>query len=371
MKFLRAKHRRYLDLWDVFHYPGCPICNLIERHHDQIAKMIYDELVGVDKTKIKPGRMTNFCNVHIWEMRNICSLAAKTFFTKKLQRIEENLHKLLLGHKRHSKFIKVFDFIKTRQRPATATYSSSDETTNCLICDAVMREEELYLKALMNSMDDFDFAQSYRRSDGICSLHFKKTLSRFLNHRNIPLLMDEQLKKVGMIIQKIRDDTKRAGMNMTLDKDDEEWWNSASEFLMGKNEVAFLAGIRRMGEDRKCIQVKTIFQDFSEEDKEEKQNQEDVLEDISFNHEKLRRQYEELQKNYLKESSRAAALHYKCWKISEDNKTLEMNYVGAKARARGYKEELDYSNRKIERLEEDLKRKKHLDKSEDVGSEDL
>ncbi len=354
MTFLKEHHRQYLDLRDVFQNQGCPVCNLIEKYDERKTQELLAEFASPDK--MKTGRMPTLCERHTRKVMNLHFQTAAAFLAERLRRHEENLRRSVREYKQYGKATKAIRLLKIFQRQVITSHAPSGDARNCSICDALMHEETRYLKTFLDSIIEFDFTRSYRLSDGLCSPHFTEALNGFYHHQNVPLLMDEQLAKVGMLQQKIQDHFKKTETKSISEQDDLSLWNSVLEFLTGRADIAFPGKTPAGGKDRQQVQLRSS-QDLGEEDEKENQDPASALEDLLFEHEKLHRQYEELRKHYVEESGRAAALHYQCWKIGEDNKTLEMNYVGARARARRYKEQLDYANRKIERLEEDLKNK--------------
>jgi len=358
MRIFKERYRRYLYLWDAFQIPGCPICNLVSKYHGQMANEVFEESVFVEKTGVKKEPVPVLCSSHTWELWKRCPNKAGAVFDETLSRLATRIRRAVTEHGQYGRATKTLGFLKILQRQVITTYVSSGKTEDCVICDAVIRYERRLLKVLLDFMGEFDFAQSYRHSDGLCSLHFNETLNNFLSHRHIPLLMNEQLVKIGMIKQQIEDHKKKGEIKIASEKEDNVLWNAVLEFLAGKNEIVSLEGLRGKNKNGKKQPEPTLHNFEQEEGKEE--SPERVFEDILFEHEKLRRQYDLLKKKYQDESSRAAALNYRCWKLNEANKNLEMNYVGARAMANGHKEQIDYLNRKIARLEEALGNKEQV-----------
>ena len=366
----KSKFLSYFDLWDAFREPGCPICTRLERcSFNYLDSLLYERVNDVG-TRIKLGESLGFCNWHAWKCLEVsnCSLGLGIIYDDILRRIEERLRKVKNFFPFRIPFLrKLLGREKTAHQPP---YVGPDQ--RCPVCAHVQFFENIYLSILLDFIAEEDLAKQYRHSAGICFPHLVRAIERYPSHVNLHLLIEKQIEKYEFLRIEIAEFIRKQDYQYTDEPSGPEVnsWRRALEMAVGKREVfsSHMGGM--VGFDPSVPPSSPIEGDTYGSNSEERGIQQDMVEQLKFENEKLERKYEEIKAECAKESTRASSLHHIAWKMSEDNKVLKMSLEKANAQAQEYAEHIERLNKEIESLKELLKTMGQYDNVRDEGAAD-
>jgi len=187
----------------------------------------------------------------------------------------------------------------------------------CPLCRELLSEEKALCRALILFLDDTDFWKGLQRAPLLCVVHLGKCLTIQDRSKGFERLLEDQSGKLTNLL----DDLVRFEFTGT----NEECKFTALDWL-----ADFAGPSVKVSSGKNDILTAPLSEahipEFCGGLDEER---------LLFENEKLRRKVRDLLDRLNNVETRAASLHYRVAKLSEDNRRLEMGYTGANTQARG------------------------------------
>ncbi len=352
----------YFDLRDAFEEGGCPICHLLaKRSFAALDSLLYEQATD-PITREQLRKAHGFCNWHAWTLTRIftgqlgVAIIYEDLFgdqIEQLQALRQALRPQSAWERLKGLFVQpqAFPFLAWRHKKSP-----------CHICSHGSFNEASYLKTLLDFLAELEFARNFERSFGLCLPHLILAVEQDRDHPYLGILLDLEVKKLKDLRGELKEFIRKHDYRFASEPMGEEGtsWRRAIELFTGKPDVF---GNERFGIAPRNIQ--TILEEFQQpstspsqvypeggegKTEEEREALLGELEQLRFENEKLKRRIDEISREWSKESSRAAALHYQVYKLSEDLKVLELNLAGAQGESQGWKQLVDHLREEIQRL---------------------
>ncbi|WP_353733651.1 DUF6062 family protein [Syntrophothermus sp.] len=88
-------------------------------------------------------------------------------------------------------------FVKTSKDSLAARFARIGE---CPACDVAKRSQAFNLKLLVSNLDNEDFRNRYKDSEGLCFPHFVMALELAADNRCLAILVDDQVSRLEKLI---------------------------------------------------------------------------------------------------------------------------------------------------------------------------
>jgi Family of unknown function (DUF6062) len=190
----------YFRLLEACERPGCPVCScLVEDGRRQLDALTYEMITDVD-TRRRLRAAWGLCHGHTWTLTTLGTAATGTAI------VYEDLLRVAAQHvgglhdrrpARVGRFLRWLNPFK-RGRPPAAPPRLVDRyraRARCPICLAGQDAELRYLDAILDFIDDPEFAAAYARSSGLCVPHAVRMVDRRPGTAGLPRLLDATIGK--------------------------------------------------------------------------------------------------------------------------------------------------------------------------------
>jgi len=231
------KGHSYFELLDALKESGCPICRLVQKDSRRyLDHLMYESVLDVP-TRIQLMGSFGLCSWHAWQLPSLPPVCSPdtgfSIFASDLLR-KFNLLAVAITEGSHQK-----RGLKSFFRKKASQFLSKIKAQACPACLHVGKFESYHLKELADSIEEEEFLQAYRASQGICLPHFFLLQESCSNYPNFPLLLELQLAKSqslrGTLEEFIRKQDYRFQHEIT--SEEAKAWRVAMEFLAGKPGV--------------------------------------------------------------------------------------------------------------------------------------
>ena len=349
---INDKHRSYIDLWDAFQERKCPICILVEqRYHRDIDGMIKESSLGSKKDEMFQTHAA-LCHGHVWAVwASVSSATRGSMMGAALRVQEEDLKKIIPMYEGSPTALAVLHKLHWRQSPADHLLK---RMKSCLICQKTALIEKNYLKALLINIMESDFAAEFKKSAGLCFPHIVKALASFPYHRNSLLLIKAMIDRIHIRRMELSE-AEHPFVGQDTENARIDFQHNILEMISGRRESysgQIEAEKNWIGEMDNHPSPSFTADESGENDDSDSLQPEN--EKLKFEIEKLKRQNEKLRSDCMRERAHVASLNYRYWECSEENKRLQMNLTGARAKVNAYKEHVGRLNEEIRILKEAL-----------------
>ncbi|GEM_PF-5611741 len=325
----RERNKLYLELWDAFHREGCPVCTCVD------AATIGQVRAALDRASGQQG--PRLCIAHTARMAAGDDGYGCTAVLGFIRDAGEWL-RAQIDRARHRSDARA---LVDRLRRVADRHPAGGPSSDCMACRAERARENLILAFLPEALTDPDFDRSFRESDGLC-FHHLFLLSRLTPSKpTVTAVLQTQLRKIEDLRDAIaphRFQPERMGPPA-----DPAAWERARRLLRRPPADPGAEG----GEPLAGADAAPDCLAEAARAGETEAGGDPAVDADGFEKEKWRRSRAMLQEQLQRESSRAAALHYRYFKALEDNRTLQMHLAGAQAQARSLEEQ-------VARLKEEL-----------------
>lgn len=359
------RYEAYLDLRDAFKEQRCPVCWLLERNSQRyLADLLDDRLIS---HRLINSRMSShhLCNWHARMILNLGQRAASLALVDNellagcLNELEKLQTRLPLG----SWWSKGWKIFSRFRRVGYQILLNQEGKTRCPICVKLDEDERRYLDSLLDSIDDVDFDRGLKRSRGLCLPHFNLTTRRGDGHRNRRRLLEIQIAKLRLLYLEFNNFARKmkAGLIEAI-PEEQNPWPRVLAFLTGEPEV--------FGNDR-LLQFMSRAEEPSEPLSLELSGKVpaiEEIEDLRFENEKLQRRVKELNQEYAQCGSRAAALNFQVYELSEEVKRLKLNLAGAQGTNKMWERTGERLNAEIAALKQRIRELEENKKPTDTHS---
>jgi hypothetical protein len=304
--FRNRWYRTYFELMDAFAASRCPLCVVL---YGSERKLIHDLVTIAEQNKATVA-VGALCTVHKVRLEEI---AVDRPGLLKMLKIGVRGSLLALGHPRKN--------FKTEWRKWFQPFGAG-----CPLCGELSSRERTLCLTLIRCLSDTEFWKGFSRARLLCSDHLEKCLSLERQGVEFERLLNDQSGKLNALLNELvryeatgtQEEYKTAALNWFVDRPWPPLNGGEADATSTQPEIALDET------PQAAVELGTSASPESEQ--------------LLFENEKLRRQVRDLMDRLNELESRAAALHYRVAKLSDDNKRLEMGYTGANTQADGLKQ---------------------------------
>jgi len=305
------KRKIYFDLWDAFSRGGCPVCTIVA--YKTIEKMHASDEPALRET------LRSLCAEHLRFVAKSGAEINDRALLNLMQEAEIRIKDTLASYENKSPLREFF----AKLFPLKTNAPVRESSRRCTACRVNRQYERMAFKIFRGALTDPDFDRSFQESNGLCFHHIMQLARDFPGNPKTPVVLKSQLRR----LHDLKDALSMfyTGGKHNMSSDDREVWERARLFLIGQIEVY-------EGASEPSSNDRDVSFPISEEIPEDGHMTADAdPSDTMFEKEKFQRVVNLMQKRLHDESSRAAALHYRCWQAEENNKNLQINLTGVKA----------------------------------------
>ncbi len=346
-----SKFIAYFQLVGACDQPGCPVCRCLQDSTFRSLDALLYEQVNDPGTRALLDRSWGFCAWHAWlatEIKN-AALGLAIIYRDLLDQCHTRLsasQRQLADSPRSTGWRRFF-----RRWQPVALARARLSRTRCLLCESLARAEQGYLLTLLEYVEDPDFDRAYARSTGICLPHLTMALDRHPAHAGAAPLLARTRRKLERLREELRGFIDKHDYRRHAPYTEEEAasWTNAIALLVGRREI-FGNELSRLPSPRADAQGRRDDPEPESMPAESAEALRERLEALAFEKGRLELRLREFTRQLGDESSRAAALHYRLWSVSEDRNVLEMNLAGERAAARTWESVVRDLRTEIEQL---------------------
>jgi hypothetical protein len=193
----------------------------------------------------------------------------------------------------------------------------------CAWCRQLSLREDFLCRALIQCLHDTQFWKGFQRAPLLCAAHLEKCLSLGVEGKGSQRLLNDQSAKLGELLGEL--------VRFEATGAHGECKQSALDWLADFVSVSLGACGTAISSASPDIPNELMPDGQSDPGADMMQNPEALL----FEKEKLERVVGDLLARLSAIETRAASLQYQVARLSEDNKRLELGYLGANTQARG------------------------------------
>lgn len=320
--FRNRWHRVYFDCLDAFSQPRCAVCFLLAQKEDELVSGL-----------LRPPGQKAPSRVFLRELCVLHKNRLKTTAADDARLLP--LLKVLMS-----------DFLTRlahppRHPPAQWRHWLHRPRLQCSWCCQISLCEEFLCQALVQCLNDTQFWKGFQSAPLLCAAHLEKCLSLPVDGKGSQRLLNDQSAKLNELLGELirfeatgaHGECKRSALDWLADFTGLSPGLSAPEIFSAAPDVP----PDLMPDARSDPSTDAI------------QNPEAVL----FEKEKLERMVRDLVARLNELETRDASLQYRVAQLSEENKRLEMGYIGANAQAHGLEDLVRDLRAEIKQLQDE------------------
>lgn len=302
---------------------GCPVCRcLVADGRRHLDALLYEQVNDPD-TRRTLRESWGLCSWHTWMLPEVPHYAsgAAIVYEDVLRVCMHRIDRLRdRGASRAARLLcwlsRLGASIAAPPRPRLV--DRYRERRACLVCLTIRNNEDGYLDAIVEYIDDPQFARAYARSPGLCVPHVVLAIERAAGAAGIASLMRQGLTKWETLRSELQRFTEKHEYRnrMPFTEAEASSVTRVFETLAGAPGV-FSHDVRRDSRMRPSTSC-AIRQVSAQTDGDA----------VAFERGKLELRVTELTQQLNDLSSRAAALHDRLAQVAEDRTVLEMNVAG-------------------------------------------
>lgn len=229
----------YFHLLDAFQEEGCPICHLQVRRSFAALEGLLWEQVTDPITRERLRKAHGFCNWHAWMLPRILTgrsgvaIIYEDLLSDQIEQLQV-LRKVLRPRSAWERLKGLF--IKHERLPFLAW---RHRKSPCPICRHGSFQEASYLRTLLDSLNEPEFARGFERSFGLCLPHLALAVERERDHPNLGTPLELALKRLEALKGELKEFIQKFDYRFAHEPMGEEgtsWWR-AIELFVGKPEV--------------------------------------------------------------------------------------------------------------------------------------
>jgi hypothetical protein len=168
----------FFRLVDACDRPGCPVCRCLTDDARQYLNNLLYEQVNDPDTRRRLHASWGFCNWHAWMLREVSSPAFgsailyEDFLRAVIQRFERRATEVVKRPRGPRGWLGRLG----RRAGRSALAELYRRRAVCPGCRLIAESEERYVELALQFVDDPQFDQAYRRSQGLCVPHVVRAL---------------------------------------------------------------------------------------------------------------------------------------------------------------------------------------------------
>lgn len=190
----------YFRLVEACGTSGCPVCRCLaddgRRHLDAL---LYEQVNDVD-TRRRLRAAWGLCNWHTWMLRTVAPAATGSamLYADLMRAAARCVDRL--RDRRSPPLVRLRDWLRRfgGDGPAAFRLRLIDRyggRARCPACIGAREAEARYIDAVIDFVDDPQFAQAYARSSGLCVPHVVLTIARRPGTQGLQRLLDQTVGK--------------------------------------------------------------------------------------------------------------------------------------------------------------------------------
>jgi len=195
-----GKHTPYYELRDALAEPGCAICRLSLRAVQRSMDSLVYEYANDAEVQEGVRRARGFCNLHAWQLREQRGAALDLAILNKVA-LEASLAALRgldgdeVGPGGHAKTMRQMrtalgmDVVPAESR---AIANTLEPESDCPACIVRKQAETMFLRMLLEYMDDDEISSSFEHAGGLCWPHVRMALRQPATERQVRHLLKLQ-----------------------------------------------------------------------------------------------------------------------------------------------------------------------------------
>lgn len=231
----------YYDLRDACKEDGCPICRLLARVSQRFLDGLFYERVNDVETRQRIHASSGFCNWHAWQAAEVpdSHLGIAIIYENLLKMFEQRLLSTIVHGSRVGRSDGWLHRLRRRVKKTFHLTRILERTELCHVCQEVAFFEDLYLRVLLDSLVDEEFADAYERNVGLCLPHLDLALTRFADHKNLSLLLRDEVKRIESLRKELSEFVRKSDFQYRHEPKGAEVtaWRRAIELAAGKREL--------------------------------------------------------------------------------------------------------------------------------------
>jgi hypothetical protein len=242
--FKKAQHQNsiaYFEVREALSEDGCPICHLlVKRSVAALDSLLYEQVTDPD-TRDELCTSHGLCNWHAWELfhvptgRSGIAIIYETLLGHQLTELlllQQRLQPRTLWQRLRTH---LFDHI-----PPLPFLSRWRTKAPCPVCrQHTYRDEEIYLRALLDGFSAPDFMARFQEAFGVCLPHLALAVECQRDHAALPTLVHLQVQKLTALRGKLQEIIRKFDYRFAAELTGEEGveWRRTIELFVGKPAV--------------------------------------------------------------------------------------------------------------------------------------
>lgn len=343
----------YFQLYEAMAEEGCPVCRCLRRDTFRFLDGLMWEQVNDPGTREHLRAAWGFCNWHAWMLKEIlhAPLGIAIIYHDLLGHAVEELAatiRALEGSAPVRGLRRLF-----RRVPAPPALTAWARRRRCPACRSLGSFERHYLEVLVDYAEDPEFSRALERSSGICLPHLFLTMAAYPEHPGLGPLLARSLRKMRGLRESLQEYIAKHDYQRKEPFTDDEARASgrALELFVGRQELFGNQILRRLERRQEPDRVPEPPAPLPAQ---EAGGLERRVEELEFEKGRLELRIRELTRQLGEATSRAAALHYRLWSVSEDRKVLELNLSGEQAAGKLWEKTVEELRAEVETLRQRL-----------------
>lgn len=301
--FRNRSYRLYFHFRDAFAGQRCPLCALLSDYDRSAIKAF----LASSKRQRPEIVLKALCVSHRMRVK------------KHIAGDDPSLSIILKAALRDS----LHELARPRRHPMPGWWRWFERfRPGCPLCIQLSAQEKSLCRALIRFLGDTEFWKGFSRAPLLCLDHLEKCLTFAIEGAEFERLLNDQSEKLNELLYDLirfeatgtREKCKSTALDWLADFAGPRWNFSAVDNFSSASE--------------QVPEAQPNFPPVESPDPER----------LLFENEKLTRQVRDLLHRLNELEGRAASLHYRVSRLSEDNKRLEMGYTGANTQANGLKQ---------------------------------
>ncbi len=342
---MTSKFISFFRLVEACAQEGCPVCRCMRGDAVRYLDALLYEQVNDPATRSALHASWGFCNWHAWLAREVAhaGLGIGIIAEDLLGRAIGRLRRLLIRIRRG----KLTDGWLSRlvgRGPRIPLLKSWQRRTVCPGCQMGRDDESSYLRIVLDFMADLQFDRAFEKSTGLCVPHMLRLLELGARHPNLETVVERAQTKWQRLQAELKNFVAKHGYRAAepFTEAEARSWALVIELLSGAPGI--------FGNELHSGRSTAQPAPPPAGPVDQLPSSESDVETLGFEKEKLELRVKELTDQLSDVSSRAAALHYRLWKVLEDRKVLEMNLAGEQGSSRLLERTIEELRKEIDRL---------------------
>jgi len=193
----KGRHGIYYELRDALAEDGCPICRLALRTVERFLDYLIYENVNDPGVRADIRAARGFCNLHAWQLRDNRGASGVAIIHRDV--LEKLMEQLEAGQYQANTWRRSLNLVRTTLGGAPASEATAALIAElgpqkpCLACRVRDNMEVVYIRNLLEFIDDPEIGGVLRRSAGLCLPHFRQALQQVPDEATFESLVEIQL----------------------------------------------------------------------------------------------------------------------------------------------------------------------------------